>query len=152
MFADLPSSIEYVRVGNLRALAVSTASRSDALPDIPPLADFLPSYEASGWFGIGAPKNTPAEFVERLIGYIRDFIEFDRAEICGVFPYRKKTINVSYPIQTRPADRLRLTNAGRFPRTRRARGPPADCPRWSGVLPSDVSVSVKSPALRGFFL
>ena len=66
MFAALTSSIEYVRAGKLRALAVSTASRSDALPDIPPLADFLPGYEASGWFGIGAPKNTPVETVERL--------------------------------------------------------------------------------------
>jgi tripartite-type tricarboxylate transporter receptor subunit TctC len=66
MFADLTSSIEYVRAGKLRALAVSTASRSDALPEIPPLADLLPGYEASGWFGIGAPKNMPAEFVERL--------------------------------------------------------------------------------------
>ncbi len=66
MFAALSSSIEYVRAGKLRALAVSTASRSNALPDIPPLADFLPGYEASGWFGIGAPKNTPAEIVERL--------------------------------------------------------------------------------------
>jgi tripartite-type tricarboxylate transporter receptor subunit TctC len=66
MFADLTSSIEYVKAGKLRALAVSTASRSDALPDIPSLADFLPGYEASGWFGIGAPKNTPAEIVERL--------------------------------------------------------------------------------------
>jgi tripartite-type tricarboxylate transporter receptor subunit TctC len=66
MFADLTSSMEYVRTDKLRALAVSTASRSDALPDIPPLADFLPGYEASGWFGIGAPENTPAEFVERL--------------------------------------------------------------------------------------
>ena len=65
MFADLTSSIEYVRAGKLRALAVSTASSSNAL-DIPPLADFLPGYEASGWFGIGAPKNTPAEIVERL--------------------------------------------------------------------------------------
>ena len=65
MFAALSSSIEYVRAGKLRALAVSTASSSNAL-DIPPLADFLPGYEASGWFGIGAPKNTPAEIVERL--------------------------------------------------------------------------------------
>ena len=65
-FADITSSIEYVRTGKLRALAVSSATRSEALPDIPPLADFLPGYEASGWFGIGAPKNTPAEIVERL--------------------------------------------------------------------------------------
>jgi tripartite-type tricarboxylate transporter receptor subunit TctC len=66
MFGDLASSLEYVRGGKLRALAVSTASRSDALPDIPPLSDFVPGYEASGWFGIGAPKNTRAEIVERL--------------------------------------------------------------------------------------
>jgi tripartite-type tricarboxylate transporter receptor subunit TctC len=65
-FGPLSSSIEYVRAGKLRALAVSTASRSVALPDIPPLADFLPGYDVSGWFGIGAPKNTPAEIVERL--------------------------------------------------------------------------------------
>ena len=65
-FADITSSIEYVRTGKLRALAVSSATRSEALPEIPPLADFLPGYEASGWFGIGAPKNTPAEIVERL--------------------------------------------------------------------------------------
>ena len=65
-FADITSSIEYVRTGKLRALAVSSATRSEALPDIPPLADFLPGYEASGWFGIGAPRNTPAEIVERL--------------------------------------------------------------------------------------
>src|SRR5262245_44157276 len=65
-FGPLTSSIEYVRADKLRALAVSTASRSDALPDVPPLADFLPGYEASGWFGIGAPKNTPTGIVERL--------------------------------------------------------------------------------------
>ena len=65
-FGPLSSSIEYVRAGKLRALAVSTASRSDALPDIPPLADFLPGFDVSGWFGIGAPRNTPAEIVEKL--------------------------------------------------------------------------------------
>ena len=65
-FGPLSSSIEYVRAGKLRALAVSTASRSAALPDIPPLADFLPGFDVSGWFGIGAPKNTPAEIVEKL--------------------------------------------------------------------------------------
>ncbi len=65
-FGPLSSSIEYVRAGKLRALAVSTASRSAALPEIPPLADLLPGFDVSGWFGIGAPKNTPAEIVERL--------------------------------------------------------------------------------------
>jgi tripartite-type tricarboxylate transporter receptor subunit TctC len=65
-FADIASSIEFVRAGKLRALAVSTVARSEALPDVPPLADYLPAYEASGGFGIGAPKNTPAGIVERL--------------------------------------------------------------------------------------
>jgi tripartite-type tricarboxylate transporter receptor subunit TctC len=66
MFSPLPSSIEYVRVGKLRALAVTTATRSAALPDIPTVGDFVPGYEAATFFGIGAPKDTPAEIVERL--------------------------------------------------------------------------------------
>jgi tripartite-type tricarboxylate transporter receptor subunit TctC len=65
-FGPLLSSIEYVRAGTLRALAVTTTTRSDALPDVPVLSETLPSYEASGWFGIGAPRNTPAEIVEKL--------------------------------------------------------------------------------------
>ena len=69
-FGPLSSSIQYVRAGKLRALAVSSASRSDALPDIPTLADFLPGYEATGWFGIGAPTSTPAEIVDKLNGEI----------------------------------------------------------------------------------
>jgi tripartite-type tricarboxylate transporter receptor subunit TctC len=66
MFVDLPSSIGYVRVGKLRALALTTASHAEALPDLPSVADFLPGYEASAWFGIGAPRNTPAEIINRL--------------------------------------------------------------------------------------
>jgi len=66
MFSPLPSSIEYVRSGKLRALAVTTAMRSAALPDIPTVGDFVPGYEATTFFGIGAPKNTPAEIVDRL--------------------------------------------------------------------------------------
>jgi tripartite-type tricarboxylate transporter receptor subunit TctC len=65
-FADVTSSIEYVKAGKLRALAVSSVSRSNALPEVPPLADSLPGYEASGWFGIGVPKNTPAEITDKL--------------------------------------------------------------------------------------
>ena len=60
------SSIEYIRAGKLRALAVTTATRSEALPDIPTVGDFVPGYEASSWIGIGAPKNTPAEIVDKL--------------------------------------------------------------------------------------
>ena len=62
----MPASIEYIRAGKLRALAVTTTTRSEALPDIPTMAEFLPDYEASAWFGIGAPKATPAEIVEKL--------------------------------------------------------------------------------------
>ena len=66
MFDSMPASIEYIRAGKLRALAVTTATRSEALPDIPTVADFVPGYEASGWYGVGAPKNTPAEIIDKL--------------------------------------------------------------------------------------
>jgi tripartite-type tricarboxylate transporter receptor subunit TctC len=66
MFSPLPPSVEYVRSGRLRALAVTTAARSQALPDVPAVGDFLPGYEASAWYGIGAPKSTPAEVVDKL--------------------------------------------------------------------------------------
>jgi tripartite-type tricarboxylate transporter receptor subunit TctC len=66
MFGGTASSIEYIRAGRLRALAVTTAVRWDALPDIPTMGEFVPGYEASTWFGFGAPKATPAEIVEKL--------------------------------------------------------------------------------------
>ena len=62
-FASMPSSIQYIRTGQLRALAVVTATRSDALPDIPTIAEFVPGYEASIWYGVGTPKATPVEIV-----------------------------------------------------------------------------------------
>jgi tripartite-type tricarboxylate transporter receptor subunit TctC len=65
-FDPVPASIEYIRTGRLRALAVTTKARSEALPDVPVLADFLPSYEASNWWGVCAPKGIPAEIVETL--------------------------------------------------------------------------------------
>jgi tripartite-type tricarboxylate transporter receptor subunit TctC len=65
-FDNLPSSIEHIRAGKLRALAVTTATRLDALPDVPTLAEFLPGYEASSWIGVGAPRNTPTDIVETL--------------------------------------------------------------------------------------
>ena len=65
-FGPLLSSIGYVRAGKLRALAVTTAMRSPMLPDVPALDETLPGYEASVWFGIGAPKRTPGEVIERL--------------------------------------------------------------------------------------
>jgi tripartite-type tricarboxylate transporter receptor subunit TctC len=65
-FNPLPSSLDFIRSGKLRALAVTSVTRSDALPDVPTIGEFLPGYEATAWFGIGAPKNTPAEIVEQL--------------------------------------------------------------------------------------
>jgi tripartite-type tricarboxylate transporter receptor subunit TctC len=65
-FSTMPACIQHIRSGSLRALAVTTAKRSDALADVPAVGEFLTGYEASGWYGIGAPKNTPAEIVEKL--------------------------------------------------------------------------------------
>jgi tripartite-type tricarboxylate transporter receptor subunit TctC len=62
----LPSSIEYIRAGKLRALAVSTLARSQALPDLPSVSEFVPGYESSGFFGVGAPAKTSSEIVDKL--------------------------------------------------------------------------------------
>jgi tripartite-type tricarboxylate transporter receptor subunit TctC len=66
MFDPLPSSIEYVRSSKLRPLAVTTAMRSEALPDVSAVNEFVPGYDASTWYGVGAPKNTRTEIVDRL--------------------------------------------------------------------------------------
>ncbi len=72
MFDNMPSSIEFIRSGKLRALAVTTEVRSEALPDVPVVADTVPGYEASAWFGIGAPKDTPANIVEKINKAVND--------------------------------------------------------------------------------
>src|SRR5262245_60143793 len=66
MFVSSVSSIDYIKTGRLRALAVTSATRSDELPDIPTVNEFVPGYEASAWFGVGAPKATPAEVIGKL--------------------------------------------------------------------------------------
>ena len=66
LFATSPASIEYVRTGKLRALAVTTAVRAEALPDLPTVGEFVPGYQASAWYGIGAPRKTPDEIIDRL--------------------------------------------------------------------------------------
>ncbi|MGB6536147.1 MAG: tripartite tricarboxylate transporter substrate-binding protein [Xanthobacteraceae bacterium] len=65
-FLPMPGSIEYIRTGTLHALAVTAATRSDQLPDIPTIGDFVPGYEASVCFGVGAPKNTPVAIIDKL--------------------------------------------------------------------------------------
>jgi tripartite-type tricarboxylate transporter receptor subunit TctC len=66
MFNSLPASIEYIKAGTLRALAVTSVTRSETLPGIPTMGEFVPDYEASQWYGIGAPKNTPLQIIDKL--------------------------------------------------------------------------------------
>ena len=66
MFSTMPSSIEHIRAGKLRPLAVTTATRSETLPDLPTVGEFVPGYEVSGWQGIGAPSKTPGEIIDKL--------------------------------------------------------------------------------------
>ena len=66
LFDNLPTSLEYIKSGKVRPLAVTTATRSDSLPDLPTMNEFVPDYEVSSWFGIGVPRNTPTEIVDKL--------------------------------------------------------------------------------------
>ena len=66
LFGGLPAAVEHIRAGRLRALAVTTKDRSPALPDVPTIGDFVPGYEASAWYGVGAPRGTPAEIIDKL--------------------------------------------------------------------------------------
>jgi tripartite-type tricarboxylate transporter receptor subunit TctC len=66
MFDNIPTSAEHIKAGRLRGLAVTSAARSQVLPDLPTVADFLPGYEASAWYGLGAPKNTPDEVIDKI--------------------------------------------------------------------------------------
>jgi tripartite-type tricarboxylate transporter receptor subunit TctC len=66
VFDVLPESIGHIRAGKLRSLAVTTATRSEALPDVPTMSDFVPGFETSTWFGIGVPRNTPAAIIDKL--------------------------------------------------------------------------------------
>jgi tripartite-type tricarboxylate transporter receptor subunit TctC len=66
LFDNLPTSLEHIKAGKVRPLAVTTATRSQMMPDLPTVNEFVPGYEVSSWFGIGAPKNVPAEIVDKL--------------------------------------------------------------------------------------
>jgi tripartite-type tricarboxylate transporter receptor subunit TctC len=72
LFDNLPTSLEHIRAGKVRALAVTTAERSPAVPDLPTVAEFVPGYEVSSWFGIGAPRGTPASVIDKLNATIND--------------------------------------------------------------------------------
>ena len=81
MFANLPSSIEQIRAGKLRALAVTTWTRSEALPEIPTVDSFVPGYEVSAFFGLSAPRNTPAEIVAKLNNEINSALADDKFKV-----------------------------------------------------------------------
>jgi tripartite-type tricarboxylate transporter receptor subunit TctC len=66
MFDNVPTSLEHIRSGKLRPLAVTTSMRSEVLPDVPTVADFVPGYESSAWYGVGVPKGTPPEIIDML--------------------------------------------------------------------------------------
>jgi tripartite-type tricarboxylate transporter receptor subunit TctC len=72
MFDNLPTSLEYIRAGKVRPLAVTTAARSDTLPELPTVNEVVPGYEVSSWFGIGVPRNTPPEVIDKLNAEIND--------------------------------------------------------------------------------
>jgi tripartite-type tricarboxylate transporter receptor subunit TctC len=72
LFDNLPTSLEHNRAGKVRALAVTTAERSPAVPDLPTVAEFVPGYEVSSWFGVGAPRGTPAGVIDKLNSTIND--------------------------------------------------------------------------------
>jgi tripartite-type tricarboxylate transporter receptor subunit TctC len=74
MFDNIPTCFEHVKSGKLRGLAVTSTTRSEILPDLPLVADFLPGYEASAWYGIGAPKGTPPDIVERLNKVVNEIL------------------------------------------------------------------------------
>jgi tripartite-type tricarboxylate transporter receptor subunit TctC len=80
LFEPLPASIQHIKSGQLRALAVTTPGRSDALPETPAMAEFLPGYEASGWNGFCAPRNTPAPVIDRLNAAINDSLADPRVK------------------------------------------------------------------------
>ena len=80
MFDNIPTCAEHVKSGKLRGLAVTSTTRSEVLPDLPTVADFLPGYEASAWYGISAPKNTPPEVVEKLNKTINEILADPKAK------------------------------------------------------------------------
>ena len=80
MFDNIPTCAEHVKSGKLRGLAVTSTTRSDVLPDLPVVADFLPGYEASAWYGVAAPKGTPPEIIERLNKAVNEILADPKAK------------------------------------------------------------------------
>ena len=128
-----PASIEHIRAGKLRALAVTTATRSEVLPDIPTVGEFVPGYEASSWYGIGAPRNTPAEIVDRLnkeinAGLADPKIKARLADLGG-------TVLAGLARRLRQAHRRRNREVGQGDQVRGHQGGVIRGSSWSSALP-----------------
>jgi tripartite-type tricarboxylate transporter receptor subunit TctC len=80
LFPSLSSSIEYIRTGKLRGLAVTTAMRSEAMPELPTVGEYVPGYEISAWYGMGAPKGTPTEVIDKLNREINEILADPKAQ------------------------------------------------------------------------
>ena len=129
MFPTAPASIEYIRAGTLRSLAVTTATRSEALPDIPNMGEFLPGYEASSWYGVGAPKATPSEVTEKLNKGINAALADPKFRTSlptwavWCFPVRLPTSGSSSPMKPRSGARSFGRHTSRQNETGRPRTP-----------------------------
>ena len=135
LFPSLGSSIEYVKAGKLRALAVTGATRSDALPDLPTVAETLPGYEAASFYGIGAPRNTPAEIVEVLNKAVNAGLADPQAEGPSHRPRKRAAAGTAGHV--RQADRRRNRKMGQGDQVRRYQGRVTD--RILSVGPRSVN-------------
>jgi hypothetical protein len=167
MFDSVPTSIQHIRAGRLRALAVTTATRSDVLPDLPTVGDVVAGYEASTWYDVGAPKNTPTEIVERLNAEINAglagpelnarFVEMGGMMLGGspadfgrfIAAETEKWANMLNPdsadrrIAPKAIARLKAEGARRHPWQKSARSPS----RSRRAIPSDGREEVKEARL-----
>ena len=124
-FGTTASTIEYIRAGTLRALAVTTATRSEALPDLPTIAEFVPGYEASAWFGVGAPRNTPAEIVDKLNTEINACLADPKFEGAACRPRRHRADGLT--CRLRKAHRRRNREVGQGGQVFRRQGRVKSC-------------------------
>jgi tripartite-type tricarboxylate transporter receptor subunit TctC len=104
MFDTMPASIEHIKAGRLRPLAVTTVTRLQVLPDIPTVGEFVPGYEASGWQGIGAPRNTPADIVDRLNREVNAGLRRSEDEIAACCPRRNGACGLARSVRKFIAD------------------------------------------------
>ena len=133
MFVSPVVAIEHIRTGKLRALAVTTSTRWELLPDVPTVADFVPGYEASDWFGVGAPRDTPAEIVDKL----------NREINAGA--RRSEDASARLPISAARRSRARRPTSASSSPTK-----PRNGPRWSSLPASSRSRPCSREIRRGF--